>query len=123
MSQYIHVYSCLVLESNCFHVAQWSTGYTIIINIYLYIVISAKNFTCYRFYYESPGVFSPDQLSELRQVTLSHIVCMSSDNITQVPRDLFTMSQFPRQYVKCDSGKIPELNLNVWASCCHGKNL
>lgn len=65
-------------------------------------------------------MFSADQLAELRQVTLSHLVCMGSDNITQVPKDLFSLSQYPRQYLKCDSGKIPELNLAVWAGCCHG---
>lgn len=73
-----------------------------------------------RFYYESPGVFTSDQLAEIKQVTLAHLICADADNITEIPKDVFRVTQYPRQYVKCDSGVIPELNLKVWAHCCQG---
>ncbi|XP_067938237.1 peroxidasin homolog isoform X2 [Watersipora subatra] len=72
-----------------------------------------------RFYYENPGVFSSEQLAEIKQVTLGHLLCMSADNITSVPKDAFRLFQYPRQYLQCDSGKVPDLNLKVWAHCCH----
>ena len=78
-------------------------------------------FVVFRFYYENAGVFTPEQLAEIKQVSLAHVICSSADNITEIPKDVFLLSQYPRQYVKCDSGKIPELNLKVWAHCCHGR--
>ena len=74
----------------------------------------------FRFYLENPGVFNPAQLTQLRQTSLARVICDNSDNITQVPRDVFTMSEYPKDFVKC--ADIPKIDLKMWTDCCHGKS-
>ncbi|XP_062584185.1 peroxidasin-like isoform X2 [Saccostrea cucullata] len=69
-----------------------------------------------RFWYENPGVFESNQLSELQQVTLAQVICQSSDNIQRVQRDVFIKAESDADYLNCS--KIPKLNLKVWSDCC-----
>ncbi|EDM03232.1 rCG62054 [Rattus norvegicus] len=41
-----------------------------------------------RLWYENPGVFSPAQLTQLKQTSLARILCDNSDNITRVQHDV-----------------------------------
>ena len=78
------------------------------------------NFVLFRFWYENPGVFSADQLTQLKQVTLARVICDNSDNIDRIQKDVFVISK-ERDYVSCES--IPKIDLKMWADCCHGKTI
>ena len=73
-----------------------------------------------RFWYENPGVFSPAQLSEIKQANLARIVCDNADNITEVPRDVFRKETYPDGYLQCTDDAIPHVDLKIWAHCCSG---
>ena len=60
-----------------------------------------------RFYYSRPGVFTPQQLREIQQHTLSRVICDNSDNILSIQPDAFLSNQ---SRVRCDS--LPALNFN-----------
>ncbi|XP_057598535.1 peroxidasin homolog isoform X2 [Hippopotamus amphibius kiboko] len=69
-----------------------------------------------RLWYENPGVFTPAQLTQIKQTSLARIVCDNSDNITRVQRDVFRVAEFPHGYSSCD--EIPRVDLRVWQDCC-----
>ncbi|XP_015262527.1 PREDICTED: peroxidasin homolog [Gekko japonicus] len=69
-----------------------------------------------RFWYENPGVFSPPQLTQIKQTSLARILCDNSDNITKVQRDVFRVAEFPHGYGSCD--EIPKVDLRMWQDCC-----
>lgn len=71
-----------------------------------------------RFWYEKPGIFSPEQLVEIRQASLARVICDNSDSIDKVQPDVFTMAKGGNDYVSCDD--IPSVNLKVWTDCCEG---
>ncbi|GFX37363.1 peroxidasin [Trichonephila clavipes] len=52
-----------------------------------------------RFWYENPGwpsSFTPEQLAEIRKVTIGRIVCDNSDDITTVPMNTFMLGDHMR---------------------------
>ncbi|XP_044118085.1 peroxidasin homolog isoform X2 [Neovison vison] len=69
-----------------------------------------------RLWYENPGVFSPAQLTQIKQTSLARILCDNADNITRVQRDVFRVAEFPHGYGSCD--EIPRVDLRVWQDCC-----
>ncbi|XP_054834176.1 peroxidasin homolog isoform X1 [Eublepharis macularius] len=69
-----------------------------------------------RLWYENPGVFSPPQLTQIKQTSLARILCDNSDNITKVQRDVFRVAEFPHGYGSCD--EIPKVDLRMWQDCC-----
>lgn len=73
-----------------------------------------------RFWYENPGTFTPAQLTQLKQASLSRVLCDNGDNITRVQRDAFRVAEVPHGYSSC--GNIPQLDLRMWQDCCEGKN-
>lgn len=78
----------------------------------------------HRFWYENPGVFTPSQLSEIKQTTLSRVLCDNGDDIRQVQKDAFSMAKYPAEFLDCeDEFAVPKLDLKVWAHCCQGKRL
>lgn len=72
-----------------------------------------------RLWYENPGVFSPAQLTQLKQTSLARILCDNSDNITRVQQDVFRVAEFPHGYSSCED--IPRVDLRVWQDCCEGR--
>lgn len=72
----------------------------------------------FRFWYENPGVFTVDQLSAIKQMTLSSVLCDGGDNINKVQKDVFLRVHDKSEYLSCD--KIPKLNVNMWSDCCAG---
>ena len=62
-----------------------------------------------RFWYENPGVFTPSQLAEIQDGTLSRIICDNADNIDDIQEDAFRGDQ-PR--VPCTS--LPSVDLEQW---------
>ncbi|XP_032150193.1 peroxidasin homolog [Sapajus apella] len=69
-----------------------------------------------RLWYENPGVFSPAQLTQIKQTSLARILCDNADNITRVQSDVFRVAEFPHGYGSC--GEIPRVDLRVWQDCC-----
>ncbi|KAJ8288623.1 hypothetical protein COCON_G00012820 [Conger conger] len=69
-----------------------------------------------RFWYENPGVFSPAQLTQLKQTSLTRVLCDNGDNITRVQSDVFLVAEFPHGYGSCDD--VPKMDLRMWQDCC-----
>ncbi|KAM6221084.1 peroxidasin homolog [Rhynchocyon petersi] len=69
-----------------------------------------------RLWYENPGVFSPAQLTQIKQTSLARILCDNSDNITRVQKDVFRVAEFPHGYSSCD--EISKVDLRMWQDCC-----
>ncbi|XP_077147460.1 peroxidasin homolog [Ranitomeya variabilis] len=69
-----------------------------------------------RFWYENPGMFTPAQLTQIKQTSLARVLCDNGDNITKVQPDVFKMAEFPHGYVSCK--QIPQLDLRLWKDCC-----
>lgn len=72
-----------------------------------------------RFWYENPGVFTPAQLTQIRQTSLARIICDNSDHIQQLQRDVFRVASYPQGMVGCE--EIPAVDLRLWQDCCEGK--
>ena len=74
----------------------------------------------HRLWYENAGVFTPAQLTELRQTSLSRVICDNSDDITEIQSDPFLLAPYPSGLLHCEAEDIPRINLKVWAQCCQG---
>ncbi|XP_065062497.1 peroxidasin homolog isoform X2 [Rhopilema esculentum] len=73
-----------------------------------------------RFWYENPGVFEPAQLTQIKQSSLSRVICDNSDNIRHVQKDVFKVIQSHAEYLPCE--RIPILDLSFWKACCDDKD-
>ncbi|KAK4882891.1 hypothetical protein RN001_006210 [Aquatica leii] len=65
----------------------------------------------------NPGSFTPEQLTELRKVSLARIICDNRDGILLVrqPPNVFRKPGLPgNEYVDCTSPVIPHINLMYW---------
>ncbi|XP_054417566.2 probable oxidoreductase PXDNL isoform X2 [Pongo abelii] len=69
-----------------------------------------------RFWYENPGVFTPAQLTQLKQASLGRVLCDNGDSIQQVQADVFVKAEYPQDYLSCS--EIPKVDLQVWQDCC-----
>ncbi|XP_062863313.1 peroxidasin homolog [Trichomycterus rosablanca] len=69
-----------------------------------------------RFWYENPGVFSPAQLTQLKQASLTRVLCDNGDNITRIQSDVFSVAEFPHGYGSCED--VPKIDLRMWQDCC-----
>ncbi|KAG8445591.1 hypothetical protein GDO86_010388 [Hymenochirus boettgeri] len=69
-----------------------------------------------RFWYENPGVFTPAQLTQIKQTSLARVLCDNGDNITKVQPDVFRVAEYPHGYVSCK--QITKMDLRVWQDCC-----
>ncbi|XP_039299555.1 peroxidasin-like [Nilaparvata lugens] len=71
-----------------------------------------------RFWYENdgwPSSFTPEQLSEIRKIKLSRLLCDAGDNIPTLQLRAMEISDYnvnPR--VSCSSGSLPTLDLTYW---------
>lgn len=73
----------------------------------------------FRFWYENPGVFTPAQLTQLKQASLTRVLCDNGDNITRIQQDVFKVAELPHGYSSCDD--VPQIDLRMWQDCCEGK--
>eukprot|EP00731_Ephydatia_muelleri_P012224 Em0006g1118a len=60
-----------------------------------------------RFFYQAPGVFTPQQLTEINKASLSRIICDNSDGITQIQPSSFLGNQ---SRVSCRNLPAPDLS-------------
>eukprot|EP00095_Tigriopus_kingsejongensis_P000004 maker-scaffold342_size201858-snap-gene-0.19 protein:Tk00004 transcript:maker-scaffold342_size201858-snap-gene-0.19-mRNA-1 annotation:"PREDICTED: myeloperoxidase-like" len=71
---------------------------------------------CDRFWYESPDEnfrFTPEQLDEIRKVTLSGLVCRNCDIFTPMPRQAFDMTD-PLRNPLIDCTNHPSIDITKW---------
>ncbi|XP_038056702.1 peroxidasin homolog isoform X2 [Patiria miniata] len=68
-----------------------------------------------RFWYENPGTFEPDQLTQIKQISLARIVCDNADYLHNIPEDLFHKNDYPVDFRQCHD--IPSIDLRMWAEC------
>ncbi|XP_072502931.1 lactoperoxidase [Notamacropus eugenii] len=66
-----------------------------------------------RFFWEKPGVFTPEQRAALKKVTFSLVVC-DNTHITEVPINAFKANKYPQDFVNCSD--IEKLDLSPWIS-------
>ncbi|XP_053864317.1 myeloperoxidase [Malaclemys terrapin pileata] len=71
-----------------------------------------------RFWWENTGIFTAQQRGALRRISLPRIIC-DNTHITEVPRNIFQASRYPRNFVNCN--QIQKLNLSAWKSKCDGE--
>ncbi|KAM8945757.1 peroxidasin homolog [Pelodytes ibericus] len=69
-----------------------------------------------RFWYSSPGVFTPAQLVQIRQSSLARVLCDNGDHIQHVQEDVFQVATFPSGMLGCKD--IPSVDLRLWQECC-----
>ncbi|RZB39798.1 peroxidasin [Asbolus verrucosus] len=70
-----------------------------------------------RFFYENPSVFKPEQLVQIKQYSLSRILCDNGDNITRITKNSFILPELQGGYVECED--IPQVDLSLWSECCN----
>ncbi|KAG6927636.1 myeloperoxidase, partial [Chelydra serpentina] len=68
-----------------------------------------------RFWWENPGIFTPQQRGALRRISLPRIIC-DNTHITEVPRIIFNANKYPRDFVNCN--QIQKLDLSAWTATC-----
>lgn len=64
-------------------------------------------------------MFTPAQLTQIRQASLARVICDNSDHIQQLQRDVFQVASYLQGMVSCE--EIPALDLRLWQDCCEGK--
>ncbi|KAF8791141.1 peroxidase-like isoform X1 [Argiope bruennichi] len=78
-----------------------------------------------RFWYENsgwPSSFTPEQLDEIRKVTVGRIVCDNSDDIATVPLNTFMQGDPMRNpFVECNSHHFPHMDLTKWRDTSYDK--
>ncbi|EDV26560.1 uncharacterized protein TRIADDRAFT_22758, partial [Trichoplax adhaerens] len=66
-----------------------------------------------RFWYEKPGVFTSQQLRQIKQSSLARVICDNSDGITRIQEDVFRdYNTTGNAFVDCNT--IPRINLRKW---------
>lgn len=64
-------------------------------------------------------MFTPAQLTQLKQASLARVLCDNGDNITRVQQDVFRVAEHPHGYSSCDD--VPQIDLRMWQDCCEGQ--
>ncbi|KAI1711591.1 heme peroxidase domain-containing protein [Ditylenchus destructor] len=64
-----------------------------------------------RFFYENPKILSKEQIRQIKRVSLSRILCDSSDGMKAVPRNAFNQIK-AKDLVTCD--QLDQPNYNIW---------
>ncbi|KAF2349212.1 VWFC domain, partial [Trinorchestia longiramus] len=70
-----------------------------------------------RFWYEHPSVFKPEQLDQIKRVTLGRVLCDNGDDIRDVTKDVFILPHLQTpSFVPCQ--ELPHVHLRFWTECC-----
>jgi peroxidase len=65
-------------------------------------------------------VFSPAQLTQIKQTSLAAVLCNNGDAIDKVTKDVFLLpSKQEGGIMSCE--KVPQMQLSFWAECCQGE--
>lgn len=68
-----------------------------------------------RFWYENPSMFKPDQLRQLKQISLARVLCDNGDNIDTIGENVFLLPEVQDGLISCDD--LPSMDLRYWADC------
>ncbi|CAD6190102.1 unnamed protein product [Caenorhabditis auriculariae] len=63
-----------------------------------------------RFYFENPGIFTPEQVDQLKKASLSRVICDNGDHFELISQDAFL--QTGSQMSSCK--QLPEVDLTAW---------
>ncbi|XP_075427629.1 peroxidasin homolog isoform X2 [Ascaphus truei] len=69
-----------------------------------------------RFWYANPDVFTPPQLTQVRQSSLARVLCDNGDHIRHLQEDVFQVATFPHGMQSCED--VPGIDLRLWQECC-----
>ncbi|XP_055621397.1 peroxidasin isoform X2 [Toxorhynchites rutilus septentrionalis] len=67
-----------------------------------------------RFWYENDQ-FKPEQLAQIKKVTLGRVLCDNGDNITRTTDNVFVLPAKQGGYKHCD--EIPQIDFEYWVDC------
>ncbi|CAG2066521.1 unnamed protein product, partial [Timema podura] len=71
-----------------------------------------------QFWYENPSVFKPEQLTQIKQSTLSSVLCNNGDDISDITHDVFVLpAEQPSRLVSCT--EVRQMDLRFWTECCN----
>lgn len=65
-----------------------------------------------RFWYENSGVFTKEQLAEIKKVTLSRVLCDNLVGIVSIQKDAFVAPTLRDKRIICS--QLPSANLRLW---------
>lgn len=65
-----------------------------------------------RFFYENTGVFTPSQLYQIKNTTMSAILCNNLKGIVSIQKNAFFVASENNQRISCD--RIPKVDLSPW---------
>ena len=66
-----------------------------------------------RFWYERPGVFSSEQLAEIKKISLSRVICDNLYSVVSIQPDAFLPTTGDNQRIECSFG-LPDMDMNKW---------
>nr|CAD7398389.1 unnamed protein product [Timema poppensis] len=82
------------------------------------VITSLSRFSNAKFWYENPSVFKPEQLTQIKQSTLSSILCNNGDDISDITHDVFVLpAEQPSRLVSCT--EVRQMDLRFWTECCN----
>ncbi|KAL4126888.1 hypothetical protein QTP88_011088 [Uroleucon formosanum] len=68
-----------------------------------------------RYFYEAPGVFTDNQLEEIRKFTLSRFICLNANNVTTIQKQAFLKPTSTDELQLCEGDEIPKIFMSRWA--------
>ena len=72
----------------------------------------------FRFWYESPSTFKPQQLDQIKQTSLARIICDNGDDVRSITHNVFLNMKREDEIVNNkvnDCSEIPSVSLEMWA--------
>lgn len=75
----------------------------------------------FRFWYENPSSFKPEQLTQIKQASLGRVLCDNGDNITQITNNVFLLPESQQRSSLKSCNDIPAVDLRFWYDCSDGK--
>lgn len=65
--------------------------------------------------YENEGVFTSDQIAELKKASLASVICENGDDIEHIQADVFLNAKWPEQMLTCaDLAAQFEMSMEPW---------
>lgn len=91
------------------------------------LLINQPLFSIYLCRYENEGVFTKDQVAELKKTSLASLICENGDHIEHIQADVFLNARWPEQMLACAGLAAQfEMSMEPWkdtksATASHGK--
>ena len=72
----------------------------------------------FRFWYENPSTFKPQQLDQIKQTSLARIICDNGDDVRSITPNVFLNMKREDEIGNNnmnDCSEIPSVSLEMWA--------